>query len=89
MGTLWPSRLTYPLGALNPSGAARQPSEEHEMPVRSYQVPEMSCDHCKNAIEGSLAQVPGVASVAVDLEALLVTVSGDALPEEVRSAIEN
>lgn len=59
------------------------------MPVRSYEVPEMSCTHCKNAIEGSLAQVSGVASVRVDLDALLVTVDGSARPEDVRSAIEN
>jgi copper chaperone len=42
-------------------------------------VPGMTCGHCKAAIETELGKVPGVASVAVDLDAKLVAVVGTAL----------
>jgi copper chaperone len=58
------------------------------MPVRHYRVPEMSCQHCKSAIEASLAGVPGVDKVEVDLNALEVTVTGAAADGDVRTAIE-
>jgi copper chaperone len=58
------------------------------MPVRHYRVPEMSCQHCKSAIEGSLAGVAGVDTVEVDLSTLEVTVTGVASDDEIRAAIE-
>jgi copper chaperone CopZ len=58
------------------------------MPVRQYRVPEMSCQHCKSAIEASLAGVAGVETVDVDLGTLNVTVTGAASDEAVRAAIE-
>jgi copper chaperone CopZ len=39
-------------------------------------VPDMTCDHCKSAIEGSVGGVDGVTSVGVDLEQKTVTVVG-------------
>ena len=42
----------------------------------TYTVPGVSCEHCSSAIEGGVSQVTGVASVAVDLEAKTVTVTG-------------
>ena len=48
----------------------------------TYTVPGVSCEHCRSAIEGEVAQVPGVASVAVDLEAKTVTVTGAPLDEQ-------
>jgi copper chaperone len=55
----------------------------------TYTVPGMSCDHCKAAVGGELAQVAGVASVDVDLETKLVRVSGDGLDDAaLRAAIE-
>ena len=33
----------------------------------AYDVPELSCQHCVNAVSNELAQVPGVERVAVDL----------------------
>ncbi len=39
-------------------------------------VPDMSCDHCRSSIEGSVGDVDGVASVMVDLSAKTVTVVG-------------
>ena len=47
----------------------------------TYSVPGVSCAHCKQAIEGEVSQVRGVDSVAVDLDAKTVTVSGEPLDE--------
>jgi copper chaperone len=58
------------------------------MPVRRYRVPEMSCQHCKTTIEASLAEVPGVEAVEIDLTTLDVAVSGTPSDDEVRAAIE-
>lgn len=51
-------------------------------------VPDISCDHCKAAIEGEVGQVPGVELVEVDVAAKTVRVEGDATDEAVRAAIE-
>lgn len=39
-------------------------------------VPGMTCGHCKAAVETELAKVPGVSTVAVDLDTKLVVVDG-------------
>ena len=44
--------------------------------THTYSVPGISCDHCKRAIEGEVSGVESVESVAVDVEAKLVTVIG-------------
>ncbi len=44
--------------------------------TRIYRVPEMSCDHCRNAIETNVGPVDGVVDVRVDLDAKTVTVVG-------------
>ena len=55
----------------------------------TYRVPDMSCGHCKAAVEGELARVPGVERAEVDLETKLVTVSGEHLVDDaLRAAIE-
>ena len=41
-----------------------------------YSVSGISCGHCKSAIEGEVAEVPGVDSVVVDIDAKTVTVAG-------------
>ena len=46
-----------------------------------YSVPGVSCAHCRQAIESEVSQVRGVESVAVDLDAKTVTVSGEPLDE--------
>lgn len=65
-------------------------------PARSYNgamttnvlsVPEISCNHCKAAIESAVGVVPGVARVAVDVDAKTVTVEGDAAADAVTAAI--
>ena len=56
--------------------------------THTYSVPGISCDHCKHAIETEVSGVATVESVAVDVEAKLVTVVGgdDAA---IRSAIDD
>lgn len=56
--------------------------------ARTYSVPGVTCNHCKNAIESELGGVAGVASARVDVGAKQVTVEGDAADDEIRAAIE-
>lgn len=54
----------------------------------TYSVPGMSCDHCKRAVTEELTDVRGVASVDVDLDTKLVTVTGEPLDDSaLRAAI--
>jgi copper chaperone len=53
-----------------------------------YAVPGMHCDHCKAAVTAEISALAGVESVAVDLEAKTVTVSGSGLEDAaLRAAI--
>jgi copper chaperone CopZ len=55
----------------------------------SYAVPDVSCGHCRAAIEAEVSQVAGVSAVEVDLEAKRVDVRGEALDDAaVRAAID-
>ncbi|MEZ5143240.1 MAG: cation transporter [Acidimicrobiales bacterium] len=56
--------------------------------TRIYDVPAISCGHCKMAIEGEVSKVVGVDSVVVDIDARKVTVEGDAGDDAVRAAID-
>lgn len=40
-------------------------------------VPEVTCHHCVDAIEGAVGALPGVASVKVDLDRKDVTIDYD------------
>jgi copper chaperone CopZ len=53
----------------------------------TYDVPGISCGHCKAAIEAEVAKVAGVQEVAVDVEAKTVTVEGGD-DGDVRAAID-
>lgn len=55
---------------------------------RTYSVPEISCGHCKSAIEGEVSKLDGVAEVTVDIDARTVTVDGDAADDAIHAAIE-
>ena len=55
--------------------------------MQTYTVPGVTCGHCKNAIEGEVAQVPGVSRVEVDIETKRVVVEGDAAQQAVMAAI--
>jgi copper chaperone CopZ len=55
----------------------------------SYSVPSMSCGHCRAAILAEVEPLAGVRTVDVDLDAKLVTVSGEALDDAaIRAAID-
>jgi copper chaperone len=55
--------------------------------TRVYDVPDISCGHCKAAIEGAVDAVDGVEAVAVDVDDRTVTVTGDAEAVAVEAAI--
>jgi len=62
-------------------------SDEHIV----FDVPDVSCAHCKRAIEGAVSSLRGVDAVTVDVQEKQVDVrlSGDgASADEVRRAIE-
>ena len=46
------------------------------MSTITYNVPDISCDHCKQAIERGVSQLQGVAAVDVDIDAKTVTITG-------------
>jgi uncharacterized membrane protein YraQ (UPF0718 family)/copper chaperone CopZ len=54
-----------------------------------FVVPGMSCEHCKNAIQGALSRVAGVKDVGIDLKLKTVTVVGDFEMESARAAIRD
>lgn len=56
--------------------------------VRTFSVPEVSCEHCVRAITSEVSTVPGVESVSVDLDAKTVTVNGGAEAEIVAAIDE-
>jgi copper chaperone len=58
------------------------------MTLRTYDVPGISCGHCKAAIEAEVAKVPGVERVEVTVEDRTVVVEGSAGDEAVRAAID-
>ena len=60
------------------------------METTTYNVPGVSCAHCRSAIEAEVSKVDGVASVEVDLEAKRVTVGGETIDDgAVRAAIDD
>ena len=55
----------------------------------TYRVPGMTCEHCRAAVTQELSALPGVESVAVELDAKLVQVSGPSLDDAaLRAAID-
>ena len=58
------------------------------MTTRVYQVPEISCDHCKHSIEGEVSKVPGVSRVEVTVASKTVRVEGSAGDTDIRAAID-
>lgn len=54
----------------------------------TYTVPAIHCEHCAMSIREEVSEVPGVETVAVDLEAKTVQVEGSRVSDElVRAAI--
>ncbi|TVP68901.1 MAG: copper chaperone [Nitriliruptor sp.] len=58
------------------------------MATRTYSVPEISCGHCKSAIEGEVGALDDVSSVHVDIDSKTVTVDGPASDATIHAAIE-
>jgi copper chaperone len=58
------------------------------MTIRIYDVPGVSCGHCRSAIESAVGPLEGVDTVAVDLEAKKVTVAGGD-DDAIRAAIDD
>lgn len=55
---------------------------------RTYIVPDMTCDHCRQTITEVVRSIPGVAAVDVRLEEKEVHVVGDVAEAGVRQAID-
>jgi copper ion binding protein len=53
-----------------------------------YEVPGISCDHCKQAIEQAVSVLEGVEGVHVDVETKLVDVVGPVSVDDVTAAID-
>ena len=62
-------------------------SETHAL----LNVPSISCNHCKMAIEGAVGALAGVRSVAVDVDAKSVAIdfeTGDVTLETIEAAVQ-
>jgi len=44
------------------------------MTEKTYSVPDVSCTHCKRAIEGAVGAMPGISLVQVDVDSKTVHV---------------
>ena len=61
------------------------------MTERTFNVPDMSCGHCKAAVEGELNKLSGVEEANADIERGTVEVSydeGTVTTEDLKGAIE-
>lgn len=56
--------------------------------TRTYDVPGISCGHCKATIESTLGERPDVQTVEVDIDARTVRVTGDLSDDDVRSDLD-
>jgi copper chaperone len=56
--------------------------------TRIYDVPAISCGHCKASIESAVGALDDVERVLVDIDARTVAVDGDASDEAVTAAID-
>ena len=56
--------------------------------ILTLRVPDISCDHCKRAIEDHVGPVADVEAVTVDIDAKTVSVTGGN-PGEIEAAIED
>ncbi|MFN8609013.1 MAG: heavy metal-associated domain-containing protein [Vulcanimicrobiota bacterium] len=57
--------------------------------MQRYQIKGMTCQHCRQAAERALAQVPGVSAAEVNLEDQSARVTGSAPFEQLREAVED
>lgn len=45
------------------------------MTEKTYSVPDVSCMHCKKAIEGAVGAMPGISRVVVDVDGKTVRIA--------------
>jgi len=55
---------------------------------RIYDVPSISCGHCKQTIEGGLIGLDGVQAVTVDVDGRTVSVTGMISADAVRTTLD-
>ncbi|MBS2036544.1 heavy-metal-associated domain-containing protein [bacterium] len=53
-----------------------------------FQIKGMTCQHCRQAAERALSEVPGVQSASVDLDSHSAAIEGSATLEQLREAVE-
>jgi copper chaperone len=58
------------------------------MTSRTYSVPTISCEHCKDSIEAEVKKLTDVSLVEVDIPSRSVRIEGDASDAAVRAAID-
>ncbi|MBI1418920.1 MAG: hypothetical protein GC146_17045 [Limimaricola sp.] len=56
--------------------------------MTTFVVPDMSCGHCKAAVEKAVAKLDAQARVTVDLDTKIVEVEGTPTPEAVVAALD-
>ncbi|MBW3562851.1 MAG: cation transporter [Actinobacteria bacterium] len=56
--------------------------------TRTYDVPTISCGHCKATIESTLGERDDVETVDVDIDSRTVRVTGDVTEDDVRSSLD-
>ena len=59
------------------------------MHIRTYSVPTISCEHCKQAIESEVAKLAEVEYVEVDISTKTVRIAGTVSDDALRSAIDD
>lgn len=52
-------------------------------------IPDMTCGHCRAAVEAALRPLPGVTGVAVDLPARKAEVTGTAAAADLIAALDS
>jgi copper chaperone len=64
---------------------------EQQLTTTTLVVPDISCGHCKQSIEGAVSGLTGVSSVEVEIEPRTVNLTYDAAAvgiDEIKAAIE-
>lgn len=56
--------------------------------TRSFAVPDISCGHCKAAIEEEVGGLDGIDEVTVDIDQRTVTVTGDTSDDRITATLE-
>jgi len=58
------------------------------MNMLNLSIPDMSCGHCKQAIEKAIAALDSAATVNIDLKNRQATVTSNSEPEQVLSCLK-